>query len=175
MTNLSESPARQRHHLRRAALAVAAIGAPTTLLASQQTLQASDHGDDLEVFISPEGKTETHLTLTEEDRLADGNARVEHGTLVDADGNEAGQVVSRFHYVDVRDADSDDFLFHLDCTIRLDDGSIVFGGAGDFANIPDGGETFAVWGGTGAYADATGFVTVAPGELGTHLAFELGD
>lgn len=175
MTNLSEFTTRHRRHLRRAALAAAAIGTPAALLASQQTLQASDLGDDLEVFITPEGKAETHLTLTDEEGLADGNARVEHGNLVDADGNEAGQVVSRFHYVDVRDADANDFLFHLDCTIRLDDGSIVFGGAGDFANIPDGGETFAVWGGTGAYADATGFVTVAPGELGTQLAFELGD
>lgn len=110
--------------------------------------------DDVEEFITADGKEQTHLSLTGEEGLVDGNARVEHGNLVDGEANEVGTVVSRFHYIDVRDADTNDFLFYLGCTIRLDGGSIVFGGAGEFANIPDGGEEFAIQGGTGANADA---------------------
>lgn len=130
--------------------------------------------DDVEVFITAEGKEQTHLSLSGGDGLVDGNARVEHGNLVDDGGNQVGTVVSRFHYIDVRDADANDFLFYLDCTIRLDGGSIVFGGAGEFANIPDGGEEFAIRGGTGAYSDVTGQLTITPGDLGTRLVFEFG-
>ncbi|MFP3913535.1 MAG: allene oxide cyclase barrel-like domain-containing protein [Actinomycetota bacterium] len=143
-------------------------------LATNEVVQAAPTSprEDVEVFITPDGKEQTHLSLTGEEGLVDGNARVEHGRLVDGEGNEVGTVVSRFHYIDVRDAEAGDFLFYLDCTIRLDDGSIVFGGAGEFADIPAGGEEFAIVGGTGAYSDATGQVTIAPGDLGTGLHFQ---
>lgn len=150
------------------------IAIPTLLvLVVAATLIAADGGDnDVEVFITSEGKEQTHLSLTGEDGLADGNARVEHGRLVDDEANDVGTVVSRFHYIDVRDAEANDFLFYLDCTIRLEGGSIAFGGAGEFANIGDGGEEFAILGGTGAYSGSTGQVTIAPGELGTRLLFQ---
>lgn len=57
-----------------------------------------------------------------------------------------------------------DAPFTLDCTVRLTDGSLVFAGAEQFANLATT-TRFPVVGGTGTYAGASGAVTSTPARL----------
>lgn len=94
--------------------------------------------------------------------MVPGNALVEYGNVLDPDtGAEIGEIASRLHFLEVRDAEASDFDFYLDCTITLADGAVEFGGAGSSAGILDGsGEPLAIRGGTGVYEGAEGTASV---------------
>ena len=98
-------------------------------------------------------------------------------------GDAAGRVVTRIQVVEGRVAPSDedpvgDFVFYLDCSVELDEGSLDFHGAGEIADLPGSGLTFAISGGTGAYVGAAGTVHITPAEVdgisGVQLAFDVG-
>lgn len=130
--------------------------------------------DDVEVF-SPDSMI-TRTSLDEGDTgFSPGDTIVEYGDLVDPEtGDEIGQVRTRLQVISVNSPT--DFEFYLDCTVKLADGELMFGGAGSAAEIHGDGDPFALRGGTGAYEGAAGTATVSFGPVngddGHTLAFD---
>jgi hypothetical protein len=77
--------------------------------------------------------------------------------------------VTRVRVVDLPERDP---TFIIDCTVQLEDGDLVFNGAGTFSQLGPG-VAFAVTGGTGDSRLASGVVTVTVREDGTIIEFDL--
>lgn len=77
----------------------------------------------------------------------------------------------------VRSFGTEDFLGIVDCTIKLHKGSLVFYGGFRLSELSGAGTTLPVTGGTGAYSQARGTVTVKHDKLanqgGALLNFEI--
>jgi hypothetical protein len=91
-----------------------------------------------------------------------------------SDGSRAGRVFTRLQVMRV--LRSGDFVFMLDCQVRLETGTILFNGTARFGDFRSG-AVFPVTGGTGAYELARGTVTATlgrfAGKRGATLAFDL--
>jgi hypothetical protein len=91
--------------------------------------------------------------------LAPGSVLLFDEPLLDpASGAQIGTAKTR---VQVVSQVGDDLSFILDCTFEEPDGNIVFTGAELFSHIASA-VSFAVVGGTGRYAGASGEVTITP-------------
>jgi hypothetical protein len=90
-------------------------------------------------------------------------------------GKEIGDAVTRIQVVNNLDQDGD-APYILDCTIRLQDGNLIFFGAEQFAHMQTT-SRFTVIGGTGRYAGVDGAVTATPDTVserkGALITFEL--
>lgn len=132
---------------------------------------ATDNG--IVVFEPPSQLSDTFVDLGDGGFSA-GDIILENGGLTDPTGESVGQVVTRIQVVEP--LDGDDFLFILDCTVRLDGGNLTFYGAGEFGDIAEGVD-FALTGGTGRYAGTRGTVSVVgaevDGEEGVTITFHL--
>ncbi|MGH2812778.1 MAG: hypothetical protein ACRDI1_08725 [Actinomycetota bacterium] len=66
----------------------------------------------------------------------------------------------------------EDWTFILDVTAQLPDGDIVFYGGGRYSElVSESGTTLSVTGGTGAFAGASGTVTIVPAEVAGEQGF----
>lgn len=88
-------------------------------------------------------------------------------------GDPIGTAVTRVVIAEVTD---DDAVFILDCTVRLDDGTLTFYGAESFSSFADG-VIYTVMGGTGRYHGTRGVVNITAaqveGQNGSLLTFDL--
>lgn len=99
-----------------------------------------------------------------------GDILLERKPLVDPESAEpVGTAVTRVQLVDI---DAGDAAFIIDCTIQLENGDLVFYGAGLFSQLGTG-ATFAVTGGTGDFHRASGIVTITVGAAGAIIDFDL--
>lgn len=90
--------------------------------------------------------------------FSSGDTALEHRRVHDSETGEVlGKTVTRLTIVK---GPAGNPLFYIDCEVEVGGGSITFAGGARFGDLPAG-ATFAVTGGTGAYQDATGTVTIS--------------
>lgn len=100
--------------------------------------------------------SETYVDLGDEG-WSSGDTVLDHGTLLAPDSREEiGETITRVQIVEVIEPPSStedlgDFLFILDCNVKLADGDLIFYGAARWQDFFADGLEFAVTGGTGAY------------------------
>jgi hypothetical protein len=109
---------------------------------------------------------------THEFDLSAGDLLLFHDPVFDSEGEkEIGSAVTRVQVMQGPDDDGlGDVLFLLDCTIRLNDGNLLFSGAGQLGDLGTGAE-FALVGGTAQYSGARGTVEMVMGDEATKLNF----
>jgi hypothetical protein len=108
---------------------------------------------------------------THEFDLSAGDLLLFHDPVFGDRDKEIGSAVTRVQVIQGPDDDGlDDVLFLLDCTIRLNDGNLLFSGAGQLGDLGTGAE-FALVGGTGQYSGARGTVEMVMGDEATKLNF----
>lgn len=131
-------------------------------------------GDRQITVFDVEGRYEKDLDLAPAG-FGPGDMVFEIQPLLDpADGTNVGRAYTRLHVM--RLLKSGDFVFMIDCQVKLADGTILFHGTAWFRDF-EAGAIFPVTGGTGAYELARGTVTATFGRLdgrdGATLVFDL--
>jgi hypothetical protein len=152
------------------ALVAVLVGAPIVSFGATRT-----PGDTQVTVFDPEGPFERDIDLGKPDFSPADLVFEIHKLLDPNDGTPIGHIYTRIQVMRVLKGGSD-FVFFLDCHVKLAQGTILFNGAAKISDFETG-AVFPVTGGTGAYELARGTVTgtfaTVNGQDGGMLAFDL--
>lgn len=152
-------------------LILVTVGAACVLLATAVPSVAAPPLRTIEVYAA--AGQPTHVDELEPG-IGPGDWLVFRDPVLDSGGERIGTAVTRVQVIAA--AGEDDLAFILDCTVELDDGRLVFSGAEQFSHLETG-VSYAVVGGTGSYAGASGQVhgepAVVDGRPTSRLTFAL--
>lgn len=153
------------------ATGVVLVAVATVAFASPSGLRGGPPPQTIELFVA--AGDPVHVDELEPG-LGAGDWLLFRDPVLDIHGLPAGTAITRVQVV--APVGDGDLAFILDCTIDLDGGRLVFGGADQLSNL-GASTTYAVVGGTGDRSGARGQVTGTPDRVGdtpgTRLTFEL--
>ena len=150
------------------AAVVAAVGLSgamlVSLLAPASSARAPRNPGDSQISVfDVEGPFERDVDLGDPG-FGPGDLVFEIQPLIDpVDESPVGQVYTRLQVMRV--LKTGDFVFVIDCQVKLSAGTILFNGTGKFSGFSSG-AVFPVTGGTGSYELARGTVTGTAGSVG---------
>jgi len=146
-----------------------------TLLAPVSSAGATKTRGDTQITVFDVEGPYTKMIDAGKPGFGPGDTVFEIQPLIDpVDESSLGKVFTRIQVM--RLLKSGDFVFFLDCEVRLADGNILFNGPARFSDL-DAGAVFPVTGGTGSYelarGTATGVLASVGGKDGALLTFDL--